>query len=357
VSVGVHGSATVAPSEAGLTAPSAPGAEPPAIEVRGLVKRYAGRSVVDGVDLSVLAGEIVALLGPNGAGKTTTVEIIEGYRRPDAGSVQVFGLDPRRDGRRIRARSGLMLQRADLWNQVRVGEAVRLFAAFYAQPLDPARLLEQVGLDHLARARYRTLSGGERQRLGLALALVGRPELAILDEPTAAMDVTARRATWELLRELRGRGSAILLTTHLLDEAEALADRLAIMDRGRLVASGSATEILAGEGKAAGTDAGNERADGVRLLLAIGRSLAVEEGQQLQALVATDGLLERGPGRYELRVREPSEALVVVAAWLRERGIAPLELRFGEGTLEDVYLRLTSEPLDLPAEASRRRGR
>jgi len=340
VSVGVHGSA-----------------EPLAIEVHGLVKRYAGRSVVDGLDLSVRAGEIVALLGPNGAGKTTTVETIEGYRRPDAGTVRVFGLDPRRDGERIRARSGLMLQRADLWNQVRVSEAVRLFAAFYARPLDPGRLIEQVGLDHLARARYRTLSGGERQRLGLALALVGRPELAILDEPTAAMDVTARRATWELLRELRGLGSAVLLTTHLLDEAEALADRLAIMDRGRLVASGSATEILAGEGKAARSGTGKGPGDGVRLLLAIGRSLAVDEGQQLQALVATDGLLERGPGRYELRVREPSEALVVVAAWLRERGIAPLELRFGEGTLEDVYLRLTSEPLDLPAEPSRRRGR
>ena len=326
------------------------------IEVAGLVKRYGGRAVVDGLDLTVRAGEIVALLGPNGAGKTTTVETIEGYRRPEGGSVRVFGLDPRRDGQRIRARSGLMLQRADLWNQVRVGEAVRLFAAFYADPLEPARLLDQVGLTRLAGARYRTLSGGERQRLNLALALVGRPELAILDEPTAAMDVSARRATWELLRDLRAGGTAVLLTTHLIDEAEAVADRLAIMDRGRLVASGTAAAILGGEvASGSGGPVGRpvDRED-VRLQLALGRGLSPGEAHELAALVAVDEVRERGPGRYELRVGDPNGALVVVSAWLREREIAPLELRFGEGSLEDIYLRLTSEPLDLPAEPARR---
>ena len=346
-----------------MSDPDGQAAEPsegaPVIEVAGLVKRYGGRAVVDGLDLTVRAGEIVALLGPNGAGKTTTVETIEGYRRPDGGSVRVFGLDPRRDGQRVRARSGLMLQRADLWNQVRVGEAVRLFAAFYADPLEPAWLLEQVGLTRLAGARYRTLSGGERQRLNLALALVGRPALVILDEPTAAMDVSARRATWELLRELRAGGAAVLLTTHLIDEAEAVADRLAIMDRGRLVASGTAVAILGSEaaGAPSGGVTGERPTAGIRLQLTLGRSLDLEEARQLQALVATDELRERGPGRYELHVGDPNAALVVAAAWLREREIAPLELRFGESTLEDVYLRLTSEPLELPAEPARRGAR
>jgi ABC-2 type transport system ATP-binding protein len=331
----------------------------PVIEVARLVKRYGGRAVVDGLDLTVRAGEIVALLGSNGAGKTTTVETIEGYRRPDGGSVRVFGLDPRRDGQQVRARSGLMLQRADLWNQVRVGEAVRLFAAFYAAPLEPARLLDQVGLTRLAGARYRTLSGGERQRLNLALALVGRPELAVLDEPTAAMDVSARRATWELLRGLRAGGTAVLLTTHLIDEAEAVADRLAIMDRGRLIASGTAAAILHGAapGGSGAPGGAPDAREGVRLQLALGRGLSPGEAHELAALVAVDEVRERGPGRYELRVGDPSGALVVVSAWLREREIAPLELRFGEGSLEDVYLRLTSEPLDLPAGPPRRGAR
>ncbi|HTS14592.1 MAG TPA: ABC transporter ATP-binding protein, partial [Candidatus Sulfotelmatobacter sp.] len=219
---------------------------PPVIEVRGLVKRYGDRTAVDGLDLTVGRGEIVALLGPNGAGKTTTVETIEGHRRPDAGSVRVFGLDPRQDGDRVRARCGVMLQRADLWNQVRVAEAVRLFAAFYPRPLDPDEVLAQVGLSDLRRARYRTLSGGERQRLNLAVAIVGRPELAILDEPTASMDVAARHATWDLLRRTREGGASVLLTTHLLEEAEGLADRVAILDRGRLVASGTPAALRAG---------------------------------------------------------------------------------------------------------------
>ncbi|MFI5255044.1 MAG: ABC transporter ATP-binding protein, partial [Candidatus Limnocylindrales bacterium] len=216
-----------------------------AIEIAGLVKRYDGRAVVDGLDLTVGRGEILALLGPNGAGKTTTVEIVEGFRRPDGGAVRVLGLDPRRDGRELRARVGVMLQRADLYSQIRVLEAVRLFAAFYATPLDAGPLLEQVGLAGRSGDRYRSLSGGERQRLGLALAIVGRPELAILDEPTAAMDVTARRATWEVLRGLRAGGATVVVTTHLLEEADALADRVAIIDHGRLVGLGTPDELRA----------------------------------------------------------------------------------------------------------------
>lgn len=313
------------------------GATPPVVEVRGLVKRYGGRTVVDGLDLTVAAGEIVALLGPNGAGKTTTVETIEGHRRPDAGSVRVFGLDPRRDGARVRARCGVMLQRADLWNQVRVIEAVRLFAAFYPHALEPDRVLEQVGLAERRDARYRTLSGGERQRLALAVAIVGRPELAILDEPTASMDVTARRATWELLRRSRDDGASVLLTTHLLEEAELLADRVVIIDRGRLLAVGTPAELRDG--------GPSERP---RLDVVLRTPLADEHLAELAALptVTATGapLIPSGrPGVYILPTDDPNATLREVAAWLETRRMVPLALRFGAASLEEVFLRLTGD--------------
>ncbi|MGH2467822.1 MAG: ABC transporter ATP-binding protein, partial [Candidatus Limnocylindrales bacterium] len=263
-----------------------------AIELAGLTKRYAGRPVVDDLDLSVRRGEILALLGPNGAGKTTTVEIVEGYRRPDGGTVRVLGLDPRRDRTALHGRTGIMLQRADLWNQVQVGEAIRLFADFYGDPLPTGPLLERVGLGPLATARYRSLSGGERQRLALALALVGRPELAILDEPTAAMDVTARRLTWELLGALRADGATILLTTHLLDEAEILADRVAIMDHGRLLALGTPAELRRGSSG----ESGPER----RWRLDLATPLPPEDRAALGALEGVDELVDERPGRYAL---------------------------------------------------------
>jgi ABC-2 type transport system ATP-binding protein len=313
------------------------GGAPAVIEVADLVKRYGGRAVVDGLDLTVAPGQIVALLGPNGAGKTTTVETIEGHRRPDGGSVRVFGLDPRRDGARIRPRCGVMLQRADLWNQVRVLEAVNLFAAFYPHPLEPAEVLEQVGLIDRRAARYRTLSGGERQRLSLALAVIGRPELVVLDEPTAAMDVTARRATWDLLRRSRADGASVLLTTHLLDEAELLADRVAIIDRGRVVAAGSPAELRDG-----GPDGG------AHLEVALRAPLAPDALADLEALptVAASGSVvaptER-PGTYLLATTDPNATLREVAAWLEARRIVPLALRFGAPSLEDVFLRLTGD--------------
>ncbi len=314
----------------------------PVIEVRDLVKRYGGRAVVDGLDLAVAPGEIVALLGPNGAGKTTTVETIEGHRRPDAGSVRVFGLDPRRDAARIRARCGVMLQRADLWNQARVIEAVRLFAAFYPHALDPGQVLEQVGLGERRGARYRTLSGGERQRLALALAIVGRPDLAILDEPTASMDVTARRTTWDLLRRSRDDGASVLLTTHLLEEAELLADRVAIIDRGRLLAAGTPAELRAG--------GPGERP---RLEVALRTPL---EAQAEADLVALPSVVATGappaasgrPGVYLLPTDDPGATLREVATWLEARRIVPLALRYGAPSLEEVFLRLTGE-----AEADR----
>ena len=306
----------------------------PAVETVGLVKRYGGRAVVDGLDLTVRRGEILALLGPNGAGKTTTVETLEGYRTPDAGTIRVLGLDPRRDAARLRARVGVMLQRGDLWNQVRVGEAIRLFAAFYATPLKPDDLLEQVGLAALAGARYRGLSGGERQRLALALAIVGRPELAILDEPTAAMDVTARRLTWDLLRSLRADGATVLLTTHLLDEAEALADRVAIIDRGRLVAIGTPAEL-----RTTGGVAGVTRELRVDFPAPLAPGLAAE----LAAAIGARSLRQERPGRYALGADDPATLLVELASWLRARRLEPLAIHFDSASLEEVFVRLTGE--------------
>ncbi len=306
----------------------------PLVLVERLVKRYDGRAVVDGLDLAVGPGEIVALLGRNGAGKTTTVEIIEGYRSPDGGVVRVFGLDPRRHGSRIKPRLGLMLQAGELYSQVEVLEAIELFAAFYPHPLDSRRLLEQVGLEAVATRRYRGLSGGERQRLNLAIALVGRPELAILDEPTAALDAAARLRTWELLRELRERGAAILFTTHLLEEAEQLSDRVAIIDAGKVVASGSAAEL-----RRFGAQ-GPEGLREVRLELAQPLDPARQESLAALSSVASLRITERA-GVYILATASPSALLVELAEWLRAGGLEPLSIRLGQPSLEEAFLTLT----------------
>jgi ABC-2 type transport system ATP-binding protein len=306
----------------------------PAIAISGLVKRYDGRAVVDGLDLTVERGEIVAMLGPNGAGKTTTAEIIEGYRRADEGKVRVLGLDPLADRATLRAKVGVMLQRADLYNQVRVLEAVRLFAAFYAAPLSPGMILDQVGLAERADDRYRTLSGGERQRLNLALAIVGRPELAVLDEPTAAMDVAARRSTWDLLRALRADGATILLTTHLIEEAEALADRIVIIDGGRLVASGTPVELRTGA-----PAPGDART--IRLHLAI--PLAPGDVASLSRVPGVTAVRHQGGAGYALTVTDPGEALVRLAEWLWAKRLEPTSIELGGESLEAVFLRLTSE--------------
>ncbi len=219
-----------------------------AIEVAGLVKGYGGRSVVDGVDLTVASGEIVALLGPNGAGKTTTIEIIEGYRTPDDGTVRILGADPARGDRDHRARVGIMLQDGGFDMRTRPAETIRQFARFHADPRDPEELLDLVGLRAVAATSYRRLSGGERQRLSLAVALVGRPEVLLLDEPTAGMDPEARAITRDLVVSLRAEGMAILLTSHDLVDVERLADRVAVLVDGRIVADGPVADVV-GEGE------------------------------------------------------------------------------------------------------------
>ena len=299
----------------------------PAIRVHHLAKSYAGRPAVDDASFEVQPGEIFALLGPNGAGKTTTVEILEGYRVPDGGSVRVLGLDPIRDGRLLKHRIGLMLQQGGVYPQIRALEAIRHFAAFYADPLDPLSLLSTVGLAGAAKTRYRQLSGGQRQRLALALALVGQPEVIFLDEPTAAMDPQARRATWQHVLDLKARGVTVVLTTHFMDEAERLADRVAIIDRGRLIALGTPQQLSSAAA-----------APEVRFTTRPG----LETGP-LAARLGGRVVRERTPGRYTIEGEASPLLLAQLTAWLSEQDALMTELQVARQSLEDVFLRLTGD--------------
>ncbi|HEU4673541.1 MAG TPA: ABC transporter ATP-binding protein [Candidatus Limnocylindrales bacterium] len=300
-----------------------------ALEVDGLAKAYGGRRVLDDVTFAVDAGTIVGLLGPNGAGKTTTVEIIEGYRRPDAGRATVLGLDPLGDANRVRPCVGVMLQAGGLYPLATVREALRLFASYYAAPDDPARLLGLLGLEKVAGSRIRTLSGGERQRLSLGLALVGRPDVLVLDEPTAGMDPAARQATRALLDGQRREGRAILLTTHELVDVERLADRVVVLDRGRVVADDT-PDAIAGAGPPV-----------MRFRLAG----PVADDDLLELATRLDGPVDRDPDGW-LRVGGPAEParVTALARWCETRGLPLSELRVGGGTLEERYLELVRGP-------------
>jgi len=218
-----------------------------AISVRGLRKRYGELEAVRGVDFEIEEGEVFGLLGPNGAGKTTTVEILEGYRSRDAGDVSVLGHDPQRPGREFRERIGVVLQQSQLWQNLTVRETHAMFAGYYERPRDVDEVIELVGLREKSRARAKTLSGGQKRRLDLGIALVGDPDLVFLDEPTTGFDPAARRAAWDMIRSLRSLGKTVLLTTHYLDEAEQLADRVAVLREGRIVRIGTPRELTAGE--------------------------------------------------------------------------------------------------------------
>jgi ABC-2 type transport system ATP-binding protein len=215
-----------------------------AISVRGLRKSYDGVEAVRGIDFEVAAGEVFGLLGPNGAGKTTTVEILEGYRKRDAGQVSVLGFDPARRELPFRSRIGVVLQSSELWPTLTVAETVRMFAGYYPKPRPVTEVVELVGLEEKADARVKTLSGGQKRRLDLALALIGDPDLVFMDEPTTGFDPQARRAAWEMIRGLRALGKTILLTTHYLDEAQQLADRLAVLRDGEIVTIGTPAELV-----------------------------------------------------------------------------------------------------------------
>jgi ABC-2 type transport system ATP-binding protein len=320
-----------------VTAGGGPSA--PAISTRGLVKRYGDRTVVDGIDLEVRPGEVFALLGPNGAGKSTTVEIIEGYRVRDGGTISVLGIDPAAGGSVLRARVGLMLQGGGVDPRGRPAEIVRLYARFHADPRDPGELIRLVGLEAVASTPYRHLSGGERQRLGLALALVGRPELLILDEPTAGMDPAARSSTRQLIRELRDEGIATLLATHDLGDVERVADRVAIIDRGRIVASGTPSELAAGgEPRVTVRFAEPLTTEAVASLRdALPKSVRAEGNVEL-ALSAAD------PRQVALIGLTPDAHLIeTIAAWAAARDVLIARLETTGSSLEDRYLELTGD--------------
>jgi ABC-2 type transport system ATP-binding protein len=296
------------------------------IDVSGLVVRYpAGVVAVDGLTFTAEAGEVVALLGPNGAGKTTTVETLEGYKSPTSGTVRVLGLNPVADHAKLTPRIGVMLQKGGVYPGIRPVEALRLFADFYESPEDPARLLDRLGLASVARTPWRRLSGGEQQRLSLALALVGRPEVAFLDEPTAGVDVSGRQVIREVIAELRAHGCCVLLATHELDEAERVADRVVIVDHGRLLAEGTPAELMSAT---------------VRSTIDFGAPPGLDAAALSAALGAP--VVETRPGEYSVAT-EPAPATVAkLTAWLAEHDLPLGDLRAGRQSLEDVFLRLTS---------------
>jgi ABC-2 type transport system ATP-binding protein len=298
-----------------------------AIEVEGLTVAYRDVVAVDDLSFRAEAGEVTCMLGPNGAGKTSTIESLEGLRRPALGRLSVIGLDPRRDHRSLVERIGVMLQDGGVHPGVRALEALRHAAALYARSVDPVDLLERLGLGGLGRRTYRQLSGGERRRLALALALVGRPQVAFLDEPTTGVDPAGRQVIRRVIRDLRDEGVTVLLTTHDLDEAERVADRVVIIDRARLVAEGPLEEIIRGP----------VAAESVRF--------AAPPGIDVEALSARlDGaaVAETGPGEYEVGAAPTPATVAAITAWLAEQDLPLGDLRAGRQRLEDVFLRLTS---------------
>jgi ABC-2 type transport system ATP-binding protein len=301
----------------------------PAIVVAGLTKQYGAVRALDGVSLTVEAGEVFGLLGPNGAGKTTTVEILEGYRRSDAGEVRVLDLDPWREGARLRPKIGVMLQDGGLYPGIRPLEALALFASYYDEHDDPERLLDVVGLREAEHTLVRRMSGGQYQRLSLALALIGRPSLVFLDEPTAGLDPRARATTWELVRELRDHGATVVLTTHAMDEAEQLCSRLAIVDHGRVVGYGTPAELTATTTTEETRFSAPPDLDRAGLAVALGLDAAY--------------VREPRPGDYVVDVPATPALIATLAAWLRDRDVTLGELHAGRGSLEEVFLRLTSE--------------
>ncbi|MGW4377737.1 ABC transporter ATP-binding protein [Streptomyces albidoflavus] len=301
----------------------------PVLQVRGLIKRYGTKTAVDGLDLTARAG-VTAVLGPNGAGKTTTVETCEGYRRPDTGTVRVLGLDPVREAAALRPRIGVMLQSGGVYSGARADEMLRHMAKLHAHPLDVDALIERLGLGSCGRTTYRRLSGGQQQRLALAMAVVGRPELVFLDEPTAGLDPQARRSTWELVRELRADGVSVVLTTHAMDEAEQLADDVAIIDAGRVVAQGSPEELCRGGAE--------------NTLRFTGRS-GLDLASLLKALPSDTAAVELAPGSYRLTGTVDPQLLATVTSWCAQHGVMPDQLSVERHTLEDVFLELTGKEL------------
>lgn len=303
-----------------------------AIEVSDLAVHYGSVEAVSGVSFAVDNGEIVALLGPNGAGKTSTVETLEGYRRPTSGTVRVLGIDPVKDHSRLTPRIGVMPQAGGIYPGIRPLEALQLFSSYYDRAEKPAELLERVGLTHKRSTPWRRLSGGEQQRLSLALALVGRPEVAFLDEPTAGIDVGGRQAIRGIVQDLRQSDVAVLLTTHDLEEAERVADRIVIIDKGRVVASGTPAQLM----RSSENDVIRFSAPPALDAAALGRAL--------------HGFVDEvSPGEYRVGLPPTPGNVAAITGWLAEHDLPLADLRAGRQRLEDVFLRLTAITGEQPA--------
>ncbi|MGI9016386.1 MAG: ABC transporter ATP-binding protein [Euzebya sp.] len=323
--VATHEKSTPAPQDSPI----------PAIEVRGLAKTYDDRRVVDGVDLVVPTGQVVALLGPNGAGKTTTVECIEGFRQPDTGHVRVFGLDPTADRPALTPQVGVMLQEGGVWQAASPREVLRLYARLHPTRWDPEELLERLELTAVATSKYRQLSGGEKQRLNLALALVGRPRLLILDEPTTGMDPEVRHQTWQLLRDQRNDGVSILLTTHFMREAEVLADQVAVMARGRMLDQDTPAGLVARYATPEIVVASPDQIDEAALSNALGGVTVTRDTVDRWVVQASPTTAQGLMGQ--------------IAAWFNTTGYHLTALTTGGDGLETAYLELTRQAFGEPA--------
>jgi ABC-2 type transport system ATP-binding protein len=300
----------------------------PAISVNDLVIQYPGRPTpaVDRISFSVEPGSILALLGPNGAGKTSTVETLEGYKRPTAGSVRVLGLDPIAQAKALMPRIGVMLQRNGVYLSMGPAAVLKLFASYYGTRAQrPEHILELVGLQSVAKTPWRRLSGGEQQRLSLGMALIGRPEVAFLDEPTAGMDTSARNTLWNVIDTLRVGGTTILLTTHYLDEAERLADQVVIIDKGVVVADGTPASLR------------NTNTDDIRFSAVPGLDVA-SLGSAVGAPVQ-----ETASGEYHVSAPPTPTNIAAIATWMAQQNVVLGDLRGGRQRLEDVFLQLTKE--------------
>jgi ABC-2 type transport system ATP-binding protein len=298
--------------------------------LRGVSKRFGSTTAVDGLDLDVQRAEVLALLGPNGAGKTTTIEMCEGFTRPDSGTIEVLGLDPIADNAQLRERIGVMLQGGGGYPAARAREMLDLVAAYSANPLDPAWLMDTLGLTESARTTYRRLSGGQQQRLALACAVVGRPELVFLDEPTAGMDAHARIVVWELIDGLRRDGVTVVLTTHQLTEAEQLADRLVIIDHGAAVAAGTPAELM-------GRGAENQ--------LRFSAPPKLDLSLLISALPEDYRTVETTPGEHLVEGHIDPQVLATVTAWCARLDVLATDMRVEQRSLENVFLDLTGREL------------
>ena len=305
----------------------------PAVEIDALVMTYGDKVAVDGLSLVIDRGSITAVLGPNGAGKTTTLETCEGYRRPQGGTVRVLGLDPQQQRADLLPRIGVMLQAGGAWSGVRAMEMLDHMASLHAHPLDTGVLSDRLGLADCGRTPYRRLSGGQQQRLGLAIALVGRPELVFVDEPTAGMDPQARRTTWELLGEIRADGVTVVLTTHNMDEAERLADQIHIIDRGQLVASGTPGELTR-----------HGRVATIRMV--VNRPFPEGAPESLRADLGPDAEV-RQLDEVSMLIHGPADSTTLgrVSRWCEDHDVLPESLNLGQRNLEDVFLELTGREL------------